>query len=202
MFAGTAKPIPTLPPDASPLAVAICELIPMTRPLASSSGPPELPGLSAASVWITLSIAKPLGAVSRRWSAETTPVVSVRSSPNGLPIATVGSPTRTEPESPRSSGVSSRSSPSTSTRSSARSVSASFPTSVAATVWWSENVTRISVAASTTCAFVRIRPSSSSITKPEPVDSAVCWLSNTSNGDGLVLIVWARMNTTPGAVRS
>ena len=43
--------------------VAIWELIPITRPRASSSGPPELPGLSAASVWITSSIAKPLGAV-------------------------------------------------------------------------------------------------------------------------------------------
>ena len=33
--------------------VAICELMPITRPAASSSGPPELPGLIAASVWIT-----------------------------------------------------------------------------------------------------------------------------------------------------
>ena len=61
---GTAKPIPTLPPV--PLPVAIWELIPTTRPRASSSGPPELPGLSAASVWITLSIRNPLGAVRRR----------------------------------------------------------------------------------------------------------------------------------------
>jgi hypothetical protein len=156
--------------------------------------------LSAASVWITLSIAKPLGAVSFRWSAETTPVVSVRSSPNGLPIATVGSPTCTVSEFPSSSGLRSRFSASTSTRSRARSVSASFPIGVAATVWSSENVTRMSVAASTTCALVRISPSSS-ITKPEPVDSDACGLSKTSNGDGLVLIDWARMNTTPGAVR-
>ena len=97
--AGTAKPMPTLPPDASP-PVAICELTPITLPVASSSGPPELPGLIAASVWMTSSIAKPLGAVMRRCSADTTPVVSVRSRPNGLPIATVGSPTRTAPESP------------------------------------------------------------------------------------------------------
>ncbi len=66
--------------------------MPITRPEASSSGPPALPGLSTPSVWITLSTEKPLGAVIRRCLAETTPVVSVRSRPNGLPIETVGSP--------------------------------------------------------------------------------------------------------------
>jgi hypothetical protein len=34
-------------------------LTPTTRPLESSSGPPELPGLTAASVWITLEISRP-----------------------------------------------------------------------------------------------------------------------------------------------
>ncbi len=43
--------------------VAIWELMPITRPWPSSSGPPELPGLIEASVWITLRIGKPLGAV-------------------------------------------------------------------------------------------------------------------------------------------
>ncbi len=57
---GTANPIPTEPP---PPPVAIWELIPITRPELSSSGPPELPGLIAASVWITLLIVKPFGAV-------------------------------------------------------------------------------------------------------------------------------------------
>ena len=52
--------MPTLPEAPSP-PVAICELTPITRPAASSSGPPELPGLIAASVWMTSSIAKPLG---------------------------------------------------------------------------------------------------------------------------------------------
>ncbi len=33
--------------------VAIWELIPTTSPSAPSSGPPELPGLIAASVWMT-----------------------------------------------------------------------------------------------------------------------------------------------------
>ena len=40
---GTAKPIPTEP--LLPVPVAICELIPITLPPASISGPPELPGL-------------------------------------------------------------------------------------------------------------------------------------------------------------
>ena len=61
---GTAKPMPTLPLRRR-RRCAICELMPMTRPAASISGPPELPGLIAASVWMTLSIWKPSGAVDR-----------------------------------------------------------------------------------------------------------------------------------------
>ena len=74
--------------------------MPITRPWLSSSGPPELPGLIAASVWITFLIVKPLGEVSSRCLALTIPVVTVRSSPNGLPIATTGSPTWAWSESP------------------------------------------------------------------------------------------------------
>ena len=52
------------------------------------SGPPELPGFIAASVWIMPVITRPpllLG--SDRFVLETMPVVSVWSSPNGLPSA-------------------------------------------------------------------------------------------------------------------
>ena len=66
---------------------SICELTPITWPAALNSGPPELPGLIAASVWMTSSIEKPLGEEISRCSALTTPVVSVRSRPNGLPMA-------------------------------------------------------------------------------------------------------------------
>src|ERR1700754_78239 len=52
--------MPTLPFPFPP--VVICELTPITRPLASSSGPPGLPGLIGASVWITESIWNPSGA--------------------------------------------------------------------------------------------------------------------------------------------
>ncbi len=95
---GIAKPMPTLPLPPPP--VSIWELIPITLPEASISGPPELPGLIAASVWITLEIEKPLGAWIWRCSAETMPLVTVRSSPKGLPIATTGSPTWSCEESP------------------------------------------------------------------------------------------------------
>ena len=38
----------------------IAVLTPMTRPRASTSGPPELPGFSAASVWMTSSMRRPV----------------------------------------------------------------------------------------------------------------------------------------------
>ncbi len=41
--------------------VAIWELMPITRPWPSSSGPPELPGLIEASVWITLADREAVG---------------------------------------------------------------------------------------------------------------------------------------------
>ena len=105
MSIGIAKPMPTLPLPLPP--VSIWELMPMTRPAASRSGPPELPGLIAASVWMTPSISKPFGAWIVRFVADTTPVVSVRSRPKGLPIAIVGSPTCTPRELPSASGSSS-----------------------------------------------------------------------------------------------
>ncbi len=46
-----AKPIPMFDGERSPLMIAV--LMPMTSPRTLSSGPPELPGLMAASVWIT-----------------------------------------------------------------------------------------------------------------------------------------------------
>ncbi len=57
-FDGIAKPTPMLPLCPLPVelpALAMATLIPMTLPSESSSAPPELPGLIAASVWITAS---------------------------------------------------------------------------------------------------------------------------------------------------
>ena len=89
MSTETAKPTP-LP---SPVVVWIWALMPSTSPRASSSGPPELPWLIAASVWIAPSVSKPVSDSIERSSAEMTPTESDCSSPNGLPIAATGEPT-------------------------------------------------------------------------------------------------------------
>ena len=78
---GTARPSP-IP--------ATAVLIPTTRPAESASAPPELPGLSAASVWMTFStsrFARPSREGIDRPSAETTPAVTVPAKPSGLPMA-------------------------------------------------------------------------------------------------------------------
>ena len=54
----------------------------------------------AASVWIASPIWKSVSASIVRLVAETTPTESDCSSPNGLPIAATGSPTRTPAELP------------------------------------------------------------------------------------------------------
>ena len=89
----TAKQMPC-----APAITAV--LMPITSPREDTSGPPELPGLSAASVWITSSISRPVRARSDRPSAEITPAVTVDSKPSGLPIATASWPRRSFLESP------------------------------------------------------------------------------------------------------
>ena len=55
---------------------ATAVLMPTTRPRPSDSAPPEFPGLSAASVWITLSTIRPAATVRERPSCDTTPAVT------------------------------------------------------------------------------------------------------------------------------
>src|SRR3954466_10456301 len=74
--------------------------MPITRPWAASSGPPELPRLIAASVWIAPPIWKPVSESIDRLVADTTPTDSDCSSPNGEPIAATGSPTPPRPQAP------------------------------------------------------------------------------------------------------
>ena len=86
-FTGTARPSP-IP--------ATAVLMPTTRECASASAPPEFPGLSAASVWITSSTSRaaaPLRVGSDRPTALTTPAVTEPASPSGLPTATTSWPT-------------------------------------------------------------------------------------------------------------
>ena len=91
VFDGIAKPTPSEPRD----SLSIWALTPITRPSPSMSGPPELPWLIAASVWIESLIVNLFGALIWRWSALTMPLVIVPSSPNGLPRATTLSPIST-----------------------------------------------------------------------------------------------------------
>src|SRR5206468_10651636 len=171
---GIARPMPTL----APVWPAIWALTPTTSPLESSSGPPELPWLIAASVWIESLIVKLFGACIWRWTALTIPPVSVSSRPNGLPIATTASPTLTLLESPSVSGC--RTDCGASTLITARSVDWSLPTTEALYVLPFQNRTETESALSTTCSFVTMCPSES-ITKPEPWAWAswfpigVCW---------------------------
>ena len=95
---GTASPRPT---------PATAVLMPTTRPRESASAPPELPGLSAASVWMTFStrrLVRPSRVPSDRPSAETTPAVTVPANPSGFPMATTSWPTLSRAASPSGAG--------------------------------------------------------------------------------------------------
>ena len=77
------------PPDGEMIAV----LTPIKRPALSRRGPPEFPGLMAASVWITPRMGRRVTDSISLPSALTTPGVSDWSRPNGLPIAKTLCPT-------------------------------------------------------------------------------------------------------------
>ena len=80
-----AKPSPWLPPDRLRMKV----LIPTTSPSAFTRGPPLLPGLIGASVWM-----KSMGASISVWRAVALmmPKVTVLARPCGLPMAKTSSP--------------------------------------------------------------------------------------------------------------
>src|SRR5215207_1319022 len=65
--------------------------MPTTSPRTFNSGPPELPGLIAASV-CSIGCSRPRTPPSGRPSAEITPTVTVWLKLNGLPMATTQSP--------------------------------------------------------------------------------------------------------------
>ena len=107
-------------------AATMAVLIPITLPSMFRSGPPELPGLIEASVWMKFSYVVTPTRV--RAVAEMIPTVTVRSRPNGLPMAMAHWPTRRWSESPSSAAGSGRGA---STLSTAMSVLGSRPTSLA-----------------------------------------------------------------------
>src|SRR5436309_3029090 len=155
MFEGIAKPMPE-----PPATVAV--VIPLTSPCMFTSGPPELPGLIAASVCRKSS--------NGPWSscralALMMPAVTVACRPNGEPTASTQSRTWIRSESPRRAYLKVPF-PSSSLRT-ARSVFLSTPTILALCFPPSSVTTSISVAFSTTWAFVSAIPVASTMT-PEP----------------------------------
>ncbi len=153
----TAKQMPC-----APMMTAV--LMPITSPREDTSGPPELPGFKAASVWITSSIRRPLRDRNERPSAEMTPAVTVDSKPSGLPMATTSWPRLSALESPSTACARSRAEPA---RSSAKSVSGSSPSRRASMRRPSASSRRTSLAPATTWLLVSTSPSGA-ITTPEP----------------------------------
>ena len=141
-------------------------LTPITSARELTSGPPELPGLRAASVWITSPIRRPFWARSERPTALTMPAVTVDSKPSGLPIATATWPCRTFLELPivaagRRSAVSALKT--------AMSVSGSRPRMRAGKCRPSLRASSMAVTPSTTWLLVRTRPSGAMmVPEPEP----------------------------------
>ena len=180
------------------LDVRIEELMPTTSPFMSTSGPPLLPGLMAASVWIAgyvvLLPSSSEPTFTGRFSALTMPLVTVDSSPNGEPIATTSWPTSRLPDLPMVAGVRSLT---PSALISAVSVSGSVPSTVASAVEPSLNATEMlppSPAASTTWLLVRISPSElRMMPEPEPAPWAPATLIFTTDGS----TSWATCSTEP-----
>ena len=157
---GTARPSPK---------PATAVLTPTTRPAESASAPPELPGFSAASVWITSSMrrtCRPSRTGNDRPSALTTPAVTEPARPIGLPTAMTSWPMRRLSASPRVAGGTLV----PDTRRTARSASGSAPTTSKRT--WSPVVNSAvpPSAYATTWALVSTNPSTVNTT-PEPAPS-------------------------------
>ena len=102
---GMAKPIPsTLISELSVEVEAILlELIPMTWPAIFTNGPPEFPGLIAASVWMALILTPLVLSEIGRSTEEMIPEVTEFAywEPSGEPMAIAGSPTFNTEESPK-----------------------------------------------------------------------------------------------------
>src|SRR5581483_9405765 len=191
---------------------ATAVLIPTTSPLALSSGPPELPGLMAASVWRTwrrVSVLPP-----EPWSpaeivrsrAETMPSVTVGppSRARALPMATTESPTTRASELP----ILTAGRPLASTLRTARSAVASFPRTRPASLRPSASVTVMVLAPAMTWLLVTITPSglrtnplpapcSGTAWRKAPTPRAWVWM-DTTDGPTAWTIWW----TSPGWARS
>src|SRR5690606_2964848 len=190
---GTAKPMPTKTRCSVGFMMAVT--MPTTWPSMSTSGPPELPGLAAASNWIRL--------VSRRWpsgernsrrSPETTPELTDGPMSNGKPAATTWSPTARSAVERIVAGF--RSSGIERARTTARSCFGSSATTTASETWPSANSALIRSAPATTCRLVRIVPLST-MTTPVPTLP-----SSGSSSSVFALAPKARRRTIDGRIAS
>src|SRR5436309_12098230 len=98
-------PLTVLTGTEIPRLLAYAALIPIIRPLASTSGPPEYPGLSRASVTTTLSIVDPHHPRTLYAGFVTIPDVALGCLPKGLLTARTNCPTLRLSEFPGSTGV-------------------------------------------------------------------------------------------------
>ena len=152
-------------PALAPLGLWMAVFTPMRRPALSSRGPPLLPGLMAASVWITPEMRRRVTLWISRPSAETTPVVRVWSRPKGLPMASTAWPTCRSALLPR--GIGRSLGGVLAIWSTARSWSGALPTWVASWRLPSAKVMVARAAPRMTWKFVTTRPCSSQM-KPVP----------------------------------
>ena len=144
---GMAKPRPS-----TPSLEILALLMPMTLPSASTRAPPELPGLMAASVWMSFMLWPSAPMVRLRELMTPTVTVPWNSRPRGLPIAMAGSPTWRESLSPNSA----TGRLSILILTTARSVFSSRPTTVPSVLWPSAKETMTVLAVPTTWLLVTI----------------------------------------------
>jgi hypothetical protein len=165
------------PPPGSSIAVTM----PTTSPAAFSSGPPELPGFTAASNWIRLLKTLPSAVRKLRFSPETTPALTEGPMPNGKPTATTISPYLRSAFGRMVAAA--RSSGTVSACSTARSFSGCRLMILASDSSPSANTTRMRPAPSTTCRLVRILPR---LTITTPLPLARCRYSSYSSASAVV----------------
>lgn len=162
---GTANPMPMKVRAGVGLRMAVT--MPTTSPSSVTSGPPELPGLAAASNWIRLlSWRLPSGEVNSRCRPDTTPADTEGPMPKGKPTATTWSPGRRFWVDRRVAA--SKSSGTLCACSTARSFSGCAPVMLAVVSSPSWKVMPMRSAPATTCRLVRMTPLST-MTTPVPM---------------------------------
>ncbi len=189
---GTAKPMPMNTCCSVGLRIAVT--MPTTAPSAVTSGPPELPGLAAASNWIRLTMSwVPSRERWTRLKPETTPEVIVGPMPNGKPTAMTSSPGARSAVPRRVAGT--RSSGTVFAWITARSFSGCTPTTVASDSVPSAKTTPSLSPPATTWRLVRMIPLST-MTTPVPT------LFSMSRSPSLGASPSCRTRTTDGRMAS